>query len=270
MPRGKTTCRSVGRPEADWCDPCKCPKLKAKCAFAVTERVGLEGGITCVNEPSAPNSTLAALEPSSSLTQTVDHTEVMSMTREACALTAQTCEECAIDATNDELENDSLLRTRKAPMRFEPEEFWRRELPHEPKDSGTQLERAALRNRERELWIKHIQTKSYDQGLRSADELVKEIREKLKVAAAELATLKEARKKEAAIASEYKRKVEASKRQKTLNDFFAHPLPHDARPRAPPRHWVRDTQSATSCRRPFHIMWPPLRSVSSKFPMETH
>jgi hypothetical protein len=52
--------------------------------------------------------------------------------------------------------------------------------------------------------------------------------------AEELASIKEARSKEAAAALEYRRKAEASKRQKTMDAFLTRPLQHDARPHAPP------------------------------------
>lgn len=59
-------------------------------------------------------------------------------------------------------------------------------------------------------------------------------RTKLIKMAEDLAAVKAARTKEAAEAQAYRRKVEECKRQKTLHAFFARPLEHEARPRAPP------------------------------------
>ncbi|KAL1527664.1 hypothetical protein AB1Y20_009050 [Prymnesium parvum] len=95
---------------------------------------------------------------------------------------------------------------------YEPSgDFFRRELPREPSRMQSQ------------------------QGARQADRVIEEIRGRLHTLAQELAKEKEQRKKAAAAELQLRRKVDASKRQKTLEAFFARQHPsHEARPRAPP------------------------------------
>lgn len=233
MPRRRTTCHAAGRSEEDWCDSCRRPKLKMKCEYAFGN-VGQPSSSPRIGDesPLMYDSTLSAPELSSSRSAANHAGHVFEVRPKLKSPIA--CEDCVAETYADVELIFTTSRMRAPPMRYTPFDFWRRELPPEPKDRGTQLARAASRNREKEEWLKQIKADSYHEGLRSADELVKQIKEKLQETACELKTVKDARKREAHMASEYKRKVEASKRQKSLTDFFASPLPHDARPRAPP------------------------------------
>ncbi|KAL3893075.1 MAG: hypothetical protein SGPRY_014498, partial [Prymnesium sp.] len=122
-------------------------------------------------------------------------------------------------------------RSRTAPARYKPEDFWRRELPAEAKDSATQLHRAAARECERTAAWETIKLNSFTEGRRQTDELVASLREKILATASELKAVKEMRAKEAAEASAYKRKAEAMKRQKTLTEFFTRPQTDGVRSR---------------------------------------
>lgn len=75
------------------------------------------------------------------------------------------------DGMEEGLQNGT--RERKQPKRFEPEEFWRRELPEFAQDSGTQKERAVARAKQRDDELEAMQAEWLKKGQEHADKLVK-------------------------------------------------------------------------------------------------
>ena len=129
-------------------------------------------------------------------------------------------------------------RVRNAPTTYEAAAFWQRGLPEEAQRKGTQRQRTAqldaLRKMELQRTLQHAREEGHAMAVKQATTVIASARTRLMKMAEDLAVVKAARAKEAAEAQAYRRKMEASKRQKTLHAFFASPLQHEARPRARP------------------------------------
>lgn len=181
-----------------------------------------------------PTATASSSSTTSAPGWTTIDTDSDEESAEEFLLPARDCR-CAADvpgtpAANGILHRDlrnAAPRERKQPRRFEPEEFWRRELPEVAKDSGTQLERAAARAKQRGDELEAMQAEWLKKGRAHAEELVSVIQSKLEKTASDLVAEKAARKKEAAAAFAYRRQQEANNRQKAITHFF---MPQGIRP----------------------------------------
>ena len=193
MPRKATSCLTTGVPEEQRCHACRHSKLKTKCSRNATSPSSVPQPSPLEHSPSEPS----PREPPP---------------REPSPLEP---------------------RAQEQPVAFEPADFYRRELPYEAREKGTQRQRTAELASQREVELRHAREEGHCMASKQAAAVIALARTKLMKMAEDLAVVKAARAKESAEAQAYRCTVEASKRQRTLHAFFARPLEHEARPYLP-------------------------------------
>lgn len=134
---------------------------------------------------------------------------------------------------------DESKRIPKAPARYAPNDFWRREIPAEAKRMQVQVarqEEAQLqRKREEEARLAEAHAEGLAEGQQRCDFIVKDIQARMEKMAMEQMKLKSDCRAAIAKAKALERKAEGGKRQKTLHSFFNNtPAINNVRPRTVP------------------------------------
>lgn len=210
MPRRRTTCVSLGRPEDALCSACKKPQLKSRCLL--------------VQEPSTRDNKSAPRPPSTSIVK-------VNLNLSAPPHDSQGCVALRISLA---ISSGSASRALKRPQRYEPEVFWRYELPELPARMAIQEEHTRKLQAMADAALKASHDEGLQKGLMDSKKVVTDIEERLRRMAAELKKAKEEARKALNAEQEMRRKADATKRQKTLHMFFSQPLPHQARPGSTP------------------------------------
>ena len=226
MPRRASTCLTTGVAAADMCRACLNPKLKASCerARAPTES-GAEQPVLPPQQPEQPRSyprTWVTVDAGSDVGSDGDkHDDGAHEHR----FSHDVSDPPATDATTAYRASTSSERESKQPMRYEPNDFWRCEVPAEAREMRTQLQRTAELRAERKKAVDVLLA----EWLQAAHLVVMELKRRLTHLSDELGKSRQACKH----AESALRKEECQKRQKTLKMFFTMEQPK-TQPRGPP------------------------------------
>ena len=216
MPRRASTCAGHKKPPSEWCDACK--QKKSGCVLQM--RPSDQPPPPRENENnSLPNAQASGAPGTAPDVQPLSSSFDSDVSRGAGPSAPSLATESA--------------RQRKQPVRFEPDQFWQRELPEVALDMGTQRARASELASEREQELQAAYEAGIAETAHESEIVVAELRRRMDKMFQEL-------QHEQATVQKLKaaqRAAEAAKRQKTMTAFFqvVPPVPgSNVRPRGAP------------------------------------